>query len=605
MPTQKQKAKTILNEINALKSSFEYYDKYSKNTHSTYRIDERSISANAFIVDLIQATKGLDWLLDKIPGLITKVVPLIEDGIKVILLEYMESIMLNCSITPVINKRMLLEGVHFDLQKIDLMNILKYTPAYSELDENNKLGRYFYFGCGSEYDITKFDDLRNCSDMDVFLWYVKNSPGIRCVWKGDSIPILYGSTIFKYFKINQNVTLPDNRILTVTKYCEKNENGEYISVDGQKIEKSSIVGEPSEITLNNVKSSYSQNRKHGIITLEYNAKSSNLTDAEHRQFYTPIPLTNCLHAFIGNCAPNSEECYPKIESNYYLGKTLLEFDTDLIFSMKFFDTKVLVARLINGLTGCLDNSLTIREDLVKQQFGFVVEKIIESEDVDINDCFFSFSNDEYNDKLRESEYKRIVNNNFESKDETNLTAEDILESLNNLSKDATKEEITTAISSALFKAVSSPKYNNSINYSFNIVDHITKELIYSCVSSLLSPKIYLIIMLNLKILGQDSRGEFNPLMFLDYCRYMMIDMIRGIHSIIMQEVNTILMSVVKELLDMIKPLYIQETYQYYKELIDRCVEYCRLHRNEYDWIPDKVNYADITEDPQLSTNNEC
>lgn len=605
MPTQKQKAKTILNEINALKSSFEYYDKYSKNTHSTYRIDERGISINTFIVDLIQATKGIDWLLDKIPRLITKIVPLIEDSIKVILLEYMESIMLNCSITPVINKRMLLEGVHFDLQKIDLMNILKYTPAYSDLDESNNLGRYFYFGCGTEYNIEKFDDLKNATDMDVFLWYVKNSPGVRRVWKGDSIPILYGNEKFTYFKINQNIILSDGRTLTVTKYCEKNKDGEYISVDGQKIENDSIIGEPHEITLNKVKSSYSQNRKHGIITLEYNTKSSNLTDAEHRQLNVPTPLTNCLHIFIGNCSPNTEAFYPKIESNYYLGKTLLEFDTDLIFSMKFFDTTVLVARLINGLTGCLDNSLTIREDLVKQQLGSVVEKIIESEDVDINDCFFSFSNDEYNDKLKESEYKRIVNNNFETKDDTNLTAKDILESLNNLSKDATKEEITTAISSALFKAVSSPKYDNNIDYSFNMVDHITKELTYSCVSSLLSPKICLIIMLNLEILGQDSMGEFNPLMFLDYCRYMMLDIIKRIHNIIMQEINVILMPIVKELLNMVKPLYIQESYQYYKELIDRCVEYCKSHRNEYDWIPDNVNYADITDDPQLSTNNEC
>ena len=92
--------------------------------------------------------------------------------------------------------------------------------------------------------------------------------------------------------------------------------------------------------------------------------------------------------------------YKKIENNYYYRKTLIEFNYDYITSLKLFDSKVVAAQLLDQLTGLLniDLSISYARQLIKNETLKMVQDIVESDDSVVSDCFFTFSNSDYDAK---------------------------------------------------------------------------------------------------------------------------------------------------------------------------------------------------------------
>ena len=84
--------------------------------------------------------------------------------------------------------------------------------------------------------------------------------------------------------------------------------------------------------------------------------------------------------------------YKPIEKNYYYRKTLIEFNYDYITSLKLFDSKVVAAQLLDQLTGLLNIHLNLSyaRQLIKNETLKMVRDIVESDDLVVSDCFFTF-----------------------------------------------------------------------------------------------------------------------------------------------------------------------------------------------------------------------
>lgn len=744
----------ILSYINSLMSALQF--DYNNNSVNVNLFQLRS-DIIGFIVEFFKETKGYDWLIEKIANYLTVAVPALEYSSKIIFLSYIET-MLSCSVKPIITEKMIREGVYFDLQKIDLLNKLNFQPSVNTLDENNP-GRYLYF---DTENLGKISELKNATDFDAFLWYVKNTPGVRHTWRKekdrdkDKIIKSYGElSVFKLIKSSESGTdfNFDNII-----YCKQKDN-QYVTLTGKVVEniEDYHIEEPTIFNQFN-----RQPKSNGIITLEYNAKSSNLSTYNHKeQLYVEEPTQNCLHVFFG-CAEGvnietsatnvdilrgklndveeeiskienikehlriiipklqsngvylikeyrnegkslyeinelKEKCekeiklatdivafidnkgtfqnegnlekytfelldgvdvfdtkgkeishtvefpdkslvelyrsrnelvaqineltttdkvvYPDESSNYYLNHPLLEFNYDLIFSMDWFNDKVLAAQLVDALTNCFKfnpfvSSLSFNSQIVETMVGDLIKKMIKNEDVIINDCFFNFSNDEYNSMLEKTELLRMgINTHDGNNIYSNLTPESLLKDLNTISSNSTKEEISTAIESTIFNVVSAMKLKSETNLDTEvdvdlgrIIEILIEKLIYVIVATILAPKIYMIIMINLKVLGFTKTPGFDITNFLAHLGTMIRDIIAELFNTIIEYFKDLMMDVINELLKMLKPMFLKEQFEYYQNLINNGIE-C-LRSNPVDWVQDAVNYADIT-DEQLSTNNEC
>lgn len=685
MPTAQQTKEDVMGKINAIIAALNSYPALqTTNTQLSF-----SASANPIdlLVDFFKTTMGYDYVIEKVSEYVAVALPALELAVKGVLLSNIR-VMLSCSINPFITENMIKNGVVFNINEIDLLNIFNYSPLNKNVDNP---GKYYYFGCEPEDGIEILDDLKNTRDFNAFLWYSKNSPGERIAWRRET-------------DVSKPITL---------------------SQTGKQV------------------------KSNGIVTVEFNGRASGLTNAEGDGFLVQEPIDNCVHVFIGNCAPevrgsyaaeivectrkikkfedlaqesseyknkvieyrnkaNTEainrgdtteeinkiktdaendlftlkrldgaiigvdivskqpgknisdifpdgtvelnsihqtiviadvimntnevkekeykvECmrntvdkeyYPAI-NNYYYKRFLFEWNSDFIMSMKIFDEKVVSAQLIDALTNCLKFTggivtITPQMQFAQAQIRNLVTKIIQSDDGEVSDCFFSFTNDTYNDMLNEVELNRV---NLTTTNGSNANAipstETVMEALNTLSHDATKEELKSAISGSIYAATSAATPNEygkdgnlSLDFGINltIIDQLIHNLVYVIVLTIMQPKIYVMLMMNLKLLGNEPNFDLKK--FIQQFKDLISQLVKTIRDHVLEYFKNLLMEILQELVKTLAVKLTLEQYQYYVTLITHCINCLKIHRNQFDWIQDDVNYADITEANQLE-NQEC
>lgn len=298
---------------------------------------------------------------------------------------------------------------------------------------------------------------------------------------------------------------------------------------------------------------------------------------------------------------------------------------------KLFDEKVVTAQLIELLTDCFNvnvninsnlnmPSLSLETQLMQEQIKQMVSRIIESDDQFVNDCFFTFTNDEYNDMLQKTEMERIgLHTNDGVNPSTVATPQELFQQLNGLSSNASKEEYNSVIKGSIMNAIASANphgpgsinttgnfsvegINTNFGMNVNILEKLLTNLVYALVQNMLSPKIYIIFMLNLKLMGQHE--EFDLSKFMQQFKNMISALIKGVRDEILEFFYNEIMKIIGDLAKTLTVKISLEQYQQYVTLLAHCIDCFKIHRNEYDWAQDAVDYADIT-DVLENTTKPC
>lgn len=295
--------------------------------------------------------------------------------------------------------------------------------------------------------------------------------------------------------------------------------------------------------------------------------------------------------------------------NYYYHKPLMAFNKDFVMSCQLYDSKVVTAQLIDAITKCfsLNFEMSIEESVAKAQIRDMVKRVLDNDDAIVNDCFFAFTNDQYDSMLNESELLRMGIRPFDN-DRMRDSADpnDILRNLNNLSEDASKEEVHSIIKGSIMEAVSSTNPHSANEYEYNpnlnIIESLLQSLTEIIVMTVLSPKVYIILMMNLIIMG--NKPEFNLQKFVETFKQLILGLIRSIRDQILQFFYDEIMKILGEILEKLGIRLSLEQYGYHIELLKHCLDCLKQHRGEYDWAQDEVNYADIEEATRV-INEEC
>jgi len=639
-----------------------------------------------FLMDLFKSTMGYDKLIEYISDLIVLELPVIESVVKTVLITNFKNL-ISCTLNPIISDEVLLNGFTFNLEEVDILGILNYSPISPKIGVFNfNPGRYYYFGC--DYLVYP-SQLRTAGDFNAFLWYVKNVSIEREIWTGvPQLQATFGDSTWGY-----------EEYITQKKLPSESSSAFYDKQKG-KCTKSA-----------------------GILTLEFNERGSGITNAEgNTNFNLKTPYNNCIHVFIGNTAPktdpdlsalrtnirrqsntiinlneellelqselddlieqNQEETkdnvlkgetdtssgksenkifkkrenelkeeisqlkeeiknanasklqnekllydmlrhndsvqYRSYKENYYYRRTIMEFNADYIMSLKLFDSKVVAAQLIDALTACLsvDLNLSYEQLFIKNEIQKMVKMINETDDLVVNDCFFTFSNEEYNEMVRKSELIRagLLSENGELNSNKNINAEEILKNLNDINPNSTKEQISTVITGVLTeisKSISTADYEISdkvnFNAQMNFIENLLSNLAYVITSSVVSPKLYLLLGINLQMLGNET--NFDLAAFIEMHKQMIVSIIRAIRDVLIQKLVEKLYELVGYLAEEIGQKMAIEQILYYKELLRKCIECFKLWgKGSYlGFDVNNIDYADILQDntDEAETNNNC
>lgn len=616
-----------------------------------------------YLLDLFKRTVGYDVFLKILAGFLFTGLEALEGAIKGILLTNIKSLV-SCSINPMITSEMLRNGFVFDLRTLDLMGILNYSPMPTP--ETN-FGRYYYFGCDNKDEsgtyTCKFpDDIKEQSkDLNAWLWYLKNRSTQREVWKNKNATRTAGDVkdskkdgimTLEYVEHSSSLTdaegggltiqqIPHNNCLhvflgnTSTKdvYGGNPQNikdaittaRENLSkITRQVSDKESELDECERIIENNVVSKAElkeEKEKRSALKKELKTLGQSKKDAEfvleqkEKDFGTYL---NDEYAFY---ADSSHQNYKPINLNYYYHRTIMEFNTDYIFNIKLFDPVSVAARLIDAVTRCLSINLniTVEQQIIQHEIKKIITQLNSSDgcEVEINDCFFTFTNTEYNEELNKAELRKLGVYVPEHDTTTGAYADasKLLEQLNGVNTEASQEQ-NQAIIEECFQNIAAEMSRSEgfdgqtsklkvgiPNPMDSLLDNLLNNLAYIITSSVLSPKVYLVLAINLKLLGEPTSPDM--VKFIDANRNLVAEMIRMIRDEIVKFLVEQLLKVLKELAKELAIRMTVEQMEYYRRLLKRILAALkRFRRKNLDFNIDNIDYADIidnTEDENLES----
>lgn len=622
-----------------------------------------------FIIDIFKSTSGYDELINIISKFIAFELPALEIAVKAVLLSNIRNL-LNCAINPIISDGLLTNGVVFDLRQIDVMNILYYCPL-----DNTHIGKRYYFGCDG---FERISQLEIAGDFNAFLWYVKNKALNRSVWYGvklvdatvndstwDKDGIMVQKDPEKYLPLpgdgekckkghgivtldyherpislrnsiggERNLQTPYSNCIQVflgnakpylgegeTANIESlemqiSENDEKIKELEEKIAKIDIEISDNDALLENgkiIRDQWHENydklseKKNKLVSEVNGIKSSNNQTkselkAAEKQYYMAVQQAE----------PSD---FRDLTQNYYYNRTLMEFNTDYVMSLKLFDSKVVMAQLLDALTGCLsiDLNFSYEQLIIKNEVEKMVKMVVETDDAVISDCFFTFSNEQYDNLVRKADLMRagLFTIDGEENGTFEVNAEAILDSINELNSAASKQEIQTIISGAfneISRTISETTEQGQTKINFNVrmnfIENLLSNLAYVITSAIVSPKLYLLFAVNLQILGLQS--DFSLQDFLDMHRKSLVECIRAIRDKLLGYIVAELLKIIGSLAVELTAKYSIEQAEYYRDLLRRLIECFKSYRRGYlDFNIDNVDYADIIDENGEARNDNC
>lgn len=291
-------------------------------------------------------------------------------------------------------------------------------------------------------------------------------------------------------------------------------------------------------------------------------------------------------------------------------KTIFEFNHDYLTSVKLFDPKVIVTEVVEYILGngglTVNVGISFDEMMQQQKIDQIIDKVIKSSDTEINDCFFSFSNEEYNDMLVKAEAYYANPNNSE------VSSRDILSRLSGVTNNSTLEENKTILKDIIYEisatgASTNASANISLNYDW--FTDIMRAFVYPIVRPLFSPKILFLLVLNKKIMGsvedllnhdeettmiENLEEKFEDI--LESLWYIIKDVIVKLKELVVDLFLQFIMDKITPLLELFASRLLAETLKMYKDLLNQILEECLLgwNNNGVAGAIDNVNYAEIT-----------
>lgn len=308
--------------------------------------------------------------------------------------------------------------------------------------------------------------------------------------------------------------------------------------------------------------------------------------------------------------PQLVECYP--------GLTVYEFNYDYVMGMKLFDAKVIATTLLDSLINTrVGVSLTFgreRQEAV-DELREIIKNVINSDDSSISDCFFTFDNTKYEALLRKSEEKRARQQRFGNVTEEVDSFANVREILNEYDANAELhkqvEVLNRAITQASVNITEGVEEKDKYKVNFDFVTDLIEQLTFAIVSSVLSPKVMMLLEVNETLMG----GKWEKITMKDILTAMesiITSIVKEIVELMIQELIKLVLKYLDPIRSMLSNIILREQVEAYADLINEILRNCPFlwfsFSNTYeDTKLDTVDYADIdvshTEEDKPELNN--
>ena len=474
------------------------------------------------------------------------------------------------------------------LSLLDPYGLLNYCPT-------NEVGKHFY-----DVDETlTVNTLYKTFDLNAFIWYVMN--------RGDSDT-----------QIEKNKMLWDSRVYAVNNgfgdwrdtpqewnywLNSKTDDGDFIYASG------STSGSIREFYNKDLMLQYAL---HPIVQLE---RENETLDSNGRK----ISVSISAQSFFRNKGSND------------WNKTIYEFNKDYLENIRIFSPKIILTNMIETLlhgdtSWLLDIDDGFNGTVIENRVNQIIKGVLEEDDSIISDCFFTFSNEEYNEMLQETDMRRYGAKYLGSETANSVKIDDMkyLKQIDTINSMATINEKIEAITKTVYDIAVIPSEDESVKDSDGAnnvlnskwLNDIVMAIVKPLIRAILTPQIMLLFLINFRVMGLidfESLDSENLTKVMNMFYKKILGILKGL---IRQIVDFLVLELFKWFLKEIGPILMKWSVELSLEAIN---DWIRLLTEALACIPifdfsaekvltelDDVNYADII--PQQNkpeSSNTC
>ena len=519
----------------------------------------------------------------------------LEISIKTILLANLKDLFGGCPIDPILPDYIMMRasnepavpnatGLELPLETIDFFGILKNCPCDSD-------GSVFYMN--DSHIENNVNETWKSFDFNKFLWFVVN--------KGN-------------LSTSKHKNTWDNR----TSYLKPYKEGNISSTDMDAfLNASNINGNYAFITKKN--DEYKTITKNTILTED--APEDNLFVKKQIVLCEYQEQTNNNTSNIIKLWANADRYYktngPTIKGKKYgINKTIFEFNYDYVTSIKLFDSKTIVANVLNtlfSLTNTIRPVMDINYAITQIKIEEIINKVLEysSDENNINNDYYSFSNEEY-DRMLSKANKRLKGQYIDNIGNNNIDYNAIINGIKKIDTSSNQTEAINNVLKLAAESVSQAKYDINgdirfkLDYSF-ILD-LLKQCIVQIVMQLMTPKLTMLYAVNMAVMGDisDVTGWKNNFKYtfssidntLEALQNLITSIIKEVIKEFINQLTAFLVTKLKEWIEKFSMDIIMEAIKDYKDLlfslIENCVPIIPLFYNQTEPMAiDNVYQADI------------
>lgn len=290
-----------------------------------------------------------------------------------------------------------------------------------------------------------------------------------------------------------------------------------------------------------------------------------------------------------------------------INKTIFEFNHDFLMSLKLFDAKTYLCQVVHSLMGqgnlSFNFSITRDNQEIETIIDNIIDKVINLSDIEVEDCYFNFSNEDYNQMLQNYSEKR------RKAEESQEISKELIEQIktiqdNGVAAENTTKTITNVLTELTKQASSGENVPGSWKFNYNYQFELIRMLTYPLIRPLFSPKIMTLLLINLNLMGDPLKlNEKKTISYKDIMKYI-IGVIPSIIIQIKDMINEMLYSWVIEKLTPMLTIFslriIAEQIEAYRKLltdmITACAGFKGFNKKIKNGMLDTVEYVDI--DPE-------
>lgn len=479
-----------------------------------------------------------------------------------------------------------------EVQREEVEMVWEYVAIESsELDNNTAAERVNYLPVGDDisstspeyivcYEGLNPNTLYRTMDMNAFLWYVLN--------KGMKNP----QEEYNHMMWDNRITAAKGGISRTTDeawnewYASKSEyTGEFL-YDGGRIEENSPF--------------------YPIIQLEPQGTAKNF-------FRVHLPSQRYFMPNYRRDIINDRE-----GSQLTFNATIYKFDWDYLTNIQILHPKLLIIGLCEYLLGfslstISSTDISLTKKMIQAKLSSSIKDVVEAADMEVSDCYTTFSNDEFNEMLNEMLLSRYSATYYGGETST-VRQHDINEYLgmiDSINTATTTEGTITQITRLVTQVTSDPGSEGSIEYGIqvstdgNLLQKLLWAIAMPIMQAIFTPQVMLIIVMNFELMGITKIEDFLNNDYGAILNLLLNKILSLAKSVVLFIKDKIVELLLRLFYETVMPLLIQyeitlvlEALTYWLAILQAaiaCLPTFKLQRTQIIGSIDDVNYADIVD----------